>query len=306
MGDFERRLNAKVKEVEKIITAFLPEETGYQRTVLEAMNYSVLAGGKRLRPMLMLETYRLFGGKGKEIEPFMAAIEMIHTYSLVHDDLPAMDNDEYRRGRKTTHVVYGEAFAILAGDGLLNMAFETALKAFGLTSNTYEVEKPGLFLGVAKSLEVLAKKAGMYGMIGGQTADIAAEEKTEISLEELLFIHENKTAALIQASMMIGALLAGASEREVERIEKCAYNVGIAFQIQDDILDVVGDEAELGKPIGSDAKNNKQTYVTMNRLEASATKVKELSEEALEIIDLVDGDGSFLKELITSLIYRTK
>ena len=306
MGDFERRLNAKVKEVEKIITAFLPEETGYQRTVLEAMNYSVLAGGKRLRPMLMLETYRLFGGKGKEIEPFMAAIEMIHTYSLVHDDLPAMDNDEYRRGRKTTHVVYGEAFAILAGDGLLNMAFETALKAFGLTSNTYEVEKPGLFLGVAKSLEVLAKKAGMYGMIGGQTADIAAEEKTEISLEELLFIHENKTAALIQASMMIGALLAGASEREVERIKKCAYNVGIAFQIQDDILDVVGDEAELGKPIGSDAKNNKQTYVTMNGLEASATKVKELSEEALEIIDLVDGDGSFLKELITSLIYRTK
>lgn len=306
MGDFERRLNAKVKEVEKIITAFLPEETGYQKVVLEAMNYSVLAGGKRLRPMLMLETYRLFGGKGKEIEPFMAAIEMIHTYSLVHDDLPAMDNDEYRRGRKTTHVVYGEAFAILAGDGLLNMAFETALKAFGLTPNTDEIAKPGLFLGIAKSLEVLAKKAGMYGMIGGQTADIAAEEKAEISLNELLFIHENKTAALIQASMMIGALLAGASEREVERIKKCAYNVGIAFQIQDDILDVVGDEAELGKPIGSDAKNNKQTYVTMNGLDASAAKVKELSEEAMEIIDLVDGDGTFLKELITSLIYRTK
>lgn len=306
MGDFERRLNAKVKEVEKIITAFLPEETGYQKVVLEAMNYSVLAGGKRLRPMLMLETYRLFGGKGKEIEPFMAAIEMIHTYSLVHDDLPAMDNDEYRRGRKTTHVVYGEAFAILAGDGLLNMAFETALKAFGLTPNTDEIAKPGLFLGIAKSLEVLAQKAGMYGMIGGQTADIAAEEKAEISLNELLFIHENKTAALIQASMMIGALLAGASEREVERIKKCAYNVGLAFQIQDDILDVVGDEAELGKPIGSDAKNNKQTYVTMNGLDASAAKVKELSEEAMEIIDLVDGDGTFLKELITSLIYRTK
>lgn len=306
MGDFESRLNAKVKEVEEIITAFLPEETGYQRTVLEAMNYSVLAGGKRLRPMLMLETYRLFGGKGKEIEPFMAAIEMIHTYSLVHDDLPAMDNDEYRRGRKTTHVVYGEAFAILAGDGLLNMAFETALKAFALTPNTYEIEKTGLFLGIAKALEVLAKKAGMYGMIGGQTADIAAEEKQEISLEELLFIHENKTAALIQASMMIGALLAGAGEREVECMEKCAYNVGIAFQIQDDILDVIGNEEELGKPIGSDAKNNKQTYVTMNGLERSSERVRELSEEALEIIDLVDGDGEFLKELISSLIYRTK
>ncbi len=306
MGDFERRLNKKVKEVEKIITAFLPEEAGYQKTVLEAMNYSVLAGGKRLRPMLMLETYRLFGGRGKEIEPFMAAIEMIHTYSLVHDDLPAMDNDEYRRGRKTTHVVYGEAFAILAGDGLLNMAYETALKAFELTHNTDEVEKPGLFLGIAKSLEVLAGKAGVYGMIGGQTADIAAEEKEQITADELIYIHENKTAALIQASMMVGAILAGASEREVERIEKCAYNVGIAFQIQDDILDVVGDEQELGKPIGSDAKNHKQTYVTMNGMETSAEMVRTLSQEALEIIDLVDGDGSFLKELITSLIYRTK
>ena len=297
MGDFERELNKKVKEIEKIISSFLPEETGYQKTVLEAMNYSVLAGGKRLRPMLMQETYRLFGGRGKEIEPFMAAIEMIHTYSLVHDDLPAMDNDEYRRGRKTTHVVYGEAFAILAGDGLLNMAFETALKAFELSGNAEDL-KPGLFMGTAK--------AGMYGMIGGQTADIAAEEKQQITTEELLFIHENKTAALIQASMMIGAILAGASEREVERIEKCAYNVGIAFQIQDDILDIVGDEKELGKPVGSDAKNHKQTYVTLNGMEKSAEMVRTLSEEAMEIIDMVEGDGDFLKELISSLIYRTK
>ena len=305
MGDFERELNKKVKEIEKIISSFLPEETGYQKTVLEAMNYSVLAGGKRLRPMLMQETYRLFGGRGKEIEPFMAAIEMIHTYSLVHDDLPAMDNDEYRRGRKTTHVVYGEAFAILAGDGLLNMAFETALKAFELSGNAEDL-KPGLFMGIAKALKVLAAKAGMYGMIGGQTADIAAEEKQQITTEELLFIHENKTAALIQASMMIGAILAGASEREVERIEKCAYNVGIAFQIQDDILDIVGDEKELGKPVGSDAKNHKQTYVTLNGMEKSAEMVRTLSEEAMEIIDMVEGDGDFLKELISSLIYRTK
>lgn len=305
MGDFEREINKKVKEIEKIISSFLPEETGYQKTVLEAMNYSVLAGGKRLRPMLMQETYRLFGGRGKEIEPFMAAIEMIHTYSLVHDDLPAMDNDEYRRGRKTTHVVYGEAFAILAGDGLLNMAFETALKAFELSGNAEDL-KPGLFMGIAKALKVLAAKAGMYGMIGGQTADIAAEEKQQITTEELLFIHENKTAALIQASMMIGAILAGASEREVERIEKCAYNVGIAFQIQDDILDIVGDEKELGKPVGSDAKNHKQTYVTLNGMEKSAEMVRTLSEEAMEIIDKVEGDGDFLKELISSLIYRTK
>lgn len=306
MKDFDKQLGLKVKEIEKIIASFLPEERGYQKIVLEAMNYSVLAGGKRLRPMLMLETYRLFGGKGKEIEPFMAAIEMIHTYSLVHDDLPAMDNDEYRRGRKTTHVVYGEAFAILAGDGLLNMAFETAIKAFSLQNVSDEEFKPGLFIGIAKALDVLAYKAGVNGMIGGQTADIAAEEKGEITLEELLFIHENKTAALIQASMMIGAILAGASEREIERIEKCAYNVGIAFQIQDDILDVIGTQEELGKPIGSDEKNNKQTYVTINGLEKSAAQVKVLSEEALEIIDAVGGESEFLKELITSLIHRTK
>lgn len=305
MGDFEKKLNKKVKEIEKIISSFLPEEKGYQKTVLEAMNYSVLAGGKRLRPMLMQETYRLFGGRGREIEPFMAAIEMIHTYSLVHDDLPAMDNDEYRRGRKTTHVVYGEAYAILAGDGLLNMAFETALKAFDLSGNAEDF-KQGLFMGIAKALKVMATKAGMYGMIGGQTADIAAEEKQQITTEELLFIHENKTAALIQASMMIGAILAGASEREVKRIEKCAYNIGIAFQIQDDILDIVGDEKELGKPIGSDEKNHKQTYVTLNGMEKSAEMVKALSEEAMAIIEKAEGDGDFLKELICSLIYRTK
>ncbi len=305
MGSFEKQLETKVKEIEGIITSFLPQEQSYAKPVIEAMNYSVLAGGKRLRPMLMQETYHLFGGKGRVIEPFMAAIEMIHTYSLVHDDLPAMDNDEYRRGRKTTHVVYGEAFAILAGDALLNMAFETAIKAFSLRVAGEDIN-PGLLLGIAKALNVLAHKAGIHGMIGGQTADIAAEEKEQIVLEELLYIHENKTAALIQASMMIGAILAGAGEREIERIEKCAYNVGIAFQIQDDILDVIGTQEELGKPIGSDAKNNKQTYVSINGMEKSVEQVKALSQEALAIIDSVDGDSSFLKELIISLIHRTK
>ena len=306
MSHFEKQLEAKVKEIEQIIKSFLPEEQGYAKTVLEAMNYSVLAGGKRLRPMLMQETYRLFGGRGKVVEPFMAAIEMIHTYSLVHDDLPAMDNDEYRRGRKTTHVVYGEAFAILAGDALLNMAFETAVKAFSLQDAEEGEIKPGLFIGTARALEVLGHKAGIYGMIGGQTADIAAEEKEQIALEELLYIHENKTAALIQASMMVGAILAGASEHETRQIERCAYNIGIAFQIQDDILDIVGTQEELGKPIGSDAKNNKQTYVSINGMEKSVAQVKALSEEALEIIDSVGGDSTFLKELILSLIHRTK
>ena len=269
------------------------------------MNYSILAGGKRLRPMLMQETYRLFGGRGKEIEPFMAAMEMIHTYSLVHDDLPAMDNDEYRRGRKTTHVVFGEAFGILAGDGLLNYAFETALKAFPAGEDEDALNAAKLY-GIAKALKVLAKKAGIYGMIGGQTADIEAEEMESIDTERLLYIHENKTAALIQSSMMIGAILAGASESEVERIEKCAYNIGIAFQIQDDILDVIGTMEELGKPIGSDAKNNKQTYVTLNGLETSKQHVKELSEEAISIIESFNGDNTFLKELVNSLINRSK
>ena len=303
MWDFQTELSRKVKEIEEIIGNFLPAETGYQEIVIKAMNYSILAGGKRLRPMLMQETYRLFGGTRKEIEPFMAAIEMIHTYSLVHDDLPAMDNDEYRRGRKTTHVVFGEAFGILAGDGLLNYAFETALKAFPTEQDQLNLEN---MYRITKALKVLAVKAGIYGMIGGQTADIQAEEMENIDTERLLYIHENKTAALIQSSMMIGAILAGADESDVERIEKCAYNIGIAFQIQDDILDVTGTMEELGKPIGSDEKNNKQTYVTLNGLETSKKHVKELSEEAISIIDSIEGDNVFLKELVNSLINRSK
>lgn len=306
MEQFEKELSTKVREIEEVIRKYLPKEEGYQKTVLEAMNYSILAGGKRLRPMLMLETYRLFGGRGKEIEPFMAAIEMIHTYSLVHDDLPAMDDDEYRRGRKTTHVVYGEAFGILAGDGLLNMAFETAVKAFPLQAEDVEEVRSGKMLSIARAFDILAHKAGIFGMIGGQTADIEAEGSEQITTEQLLFIHENKTAALIQAAMMVGAILAGAGAGEIERIEKCAYNIGIAFQIQDDILDITGTQEQLGKPIGSDEKNRKQTYVTLNGLETSMAHVKSLSEEAVAIIESVGGDSTFLKELIVSLIHRNK
>ena len=296
---FQAELQAKTKEIEALLTRYLPEEKGYQKTVLEAMNYSLMEGGKRLRPMMMQETYRLFGGNGTVIEPFMAAIEMIHTYSLVHDDLPAMDDDEYRRGRKTTHTVYGEAIGILAGDGLLNYAFETALKAF---------EEPQADLRkVAQAMAVLARKAGVYGMIGGQTADIKAEEQTEsLTRDQLLYIHENKTAALIQAAMMVGAILAGAAKEEISRIEKCAYNIGIAFQIQDDILDVIGDSEELGKPVGSDEKNHKQTYVTLNGLKQSQDEVRTLSKEAVNILDEIDGDGEFLKQLVITLIDRRK
>jgi len=301
--EFQRTLKQKTADIEQILVIYLPEEAGYQKTVIEAMNHSILAGGKRLRPMLMQECFTLFGGNGKIVEPFMAAIEMIHTYSLVHDDLPSMDNDEYRRGRKTTWSVYGEAFGILAGDGLLNYAFETALQAFSVCEG--ERMTPERMLAVVEALKLLGRKAGIYGMIGGQTADIEAEEQKEaVREEQILFIHEHKTAALIQAAMMIGAVLAGAGEAELEAVEKCAYNIGIAFQIQDDILDVEGDSKELGKMVGSDAQNNKQTYVTINGLEQSKAAVAALSKEAVEILNSFDGDHEFLETLILQLIHR--
>lgn len=302
----ERQIADKAKLIEEIIRGYLPKEEGYQKTVLEAMNYSVLAGGKRLRPMLMQETYRMLGGMGHVVEPFMAAIEMIHTYSLVHDDLPAMDNDEYRRGRKTTHVVYGEDMAILAGDALLNFAFETAFQAFD-SCIVDEIKIGDRYELVASALKVLGKKAGIYGMIGGQTADIEAENKEEtLTGEQLLFIHQHKTAALIEASMMIGAILAGADKEIIAQIEKCAYDLGIAFQIQDDILDVIGDEAVLGKPIGSDERNGKQTYVTIYGMDKAKAEVQRLSEEAIYILDTIGGDNLFMKQLMTYLIHREK
>lgn len=295
------KLEDKVKEVEQIIGKYLPEEKGYQKTVIQAMNYSILAGGKRLRPMLLQETYRMFQGTGEVAEPFMAAIEMVHTYSLVHDDLPCMDNDEYRRGKKTTHVVYGEGMAVLAGDGLLNFAFETAAKAFSFAEEKEEFDR------IAKAISVFGQKAGIYGMIGGQTADIEAEDMGDgVTEEQLLFIHEHKTAALIQSAMMIGAILAGASKEEVERIEKCAYNIGIAFQIQDDILDVTGSLTTLGKQTGSDEKNKKTTYVTLKGMEQAVEDVRALSAEAIEILSSFKERNEFLEGLVKRLITREK
>lgn len=299
--NFDMERKEKAEKIEAVIGTYLPKEEGYQKKVEEAMNYSVLAGGKRLRPMLLEETYKMFGGEGRVVEPFMASIEMVHTYSLVHDDLPCMDNDEYRRGRKTTHVVYGEGMAVLAGDGLLNFAFETAIKAFRLARDEEEMKK------IARALGIFAAKAGIYGMIGGQTADIEAEnEESEATEEQLLFIHEHKTAALIQSAMMVGAVLAEASEEEVERIEKCAYNIGLAFQIQDDILDVTGNLETLGKETGSDAKNKKMTYVTLWGMEEAKKEVERLSEEALAILSSFGRENAFLEELIRRLITREK
>ena len=226
---FSEELSRRSEAVQKIIYTYLPAEEGFQKTLLEAMNYSMTAGGKRLRPLLMQETYRLFGGNGKAVEPFMAAMEMIHTHSLVHDDLPAMDNDEYRRGKKTTHIVYGEAMAILAGDGLLNYAYETACRAFVL-----EPENPH----IGEAMAILAGKTGIYGMLGGQAVDVQAVGEP-LSREKLDFIYRLKTGALIEGAMMIGAILAGASKEEIETIARVAADVGLAFQIQDDILDVI-------------------------------------------------------------------
>ena len=294
--NFSEELKKRTEEIEGILERYLPREEGFQRTVLEAMNYSVRAGGKRLRPMLMAESYRLFGGSGPVVEPFMAAMEMIHTYSLVHDDLPAMDNDEYRRGRKTTHVAYGEAMGILAGDALLNYAYETALTTFDTA--------PGN-AGIPRALKILARKAGIWGMVGGQSVDVESEGQP-LSREKLDFIYSLKTGALIEASMMIGAVLAGASEEDVQRIGQVASDVGLAFQIQDDILDVTSTVEVLGKPIHSDEKNNKTTYVTLEGLEKASQDVEEISARALRTLGSTGRENTFLEELIRYLISREK
>ncbi|MBE5890514.1 MAG: polyprenyl synthetase family protein [Lachnospiraceae bacterium] len=296
--NFSEMLAQKTTEIEAVVYRYLPEEKGFQKEIFSAMKYSVSSGGKRLRPMLMQEVYQMFSGESKAIGPFMAALEMIHTYSLIHDDLPAMDNDDYRRGRLTTHKVYGEAIAILAGDALLNYAFEIAAGAFDVEENAQMV---------GKALQILTAKAGVYGMIGGQVVDVLSEKKQEqITKEKLDFIYELKTGALIECAMTIGAVLAGASDEEVRQVEAVAKKVGLAFQIQDDILDVIGTMEELGKPIGSDEKNEKSTYVSFVGIEAAQKEVQKLSEEAVEILDLLPADNPFLRELILSLIHRKK
>ncbi len=307
---FSEDLKNKTERIEQKIFAYMPKESSFQKTVIDAMQYTMSAGGKRIRPMLMNETYHLLGGKDKIIEPFMAAIEMIHTYSLIHDDLPALDNDDYRRGRKTAHVVYGEAMAILAGDSLLNYAYETAAKAYTMVEKA-EMDDPAAIQrevqvrrAVDQAMTILAAKPGIYGMIGGQVADVELTG-TRLNKEQLIYIYENKTGALIEASMQIGGVLAGASVKELEQIRRVAYNVGMAFQIQDDILDETATFEELGKPIHSDEISGKVTYVTIHGIEASKKEVERLSEEAIAIVKGMRGDGSFLNALITYLIDRT-
>lgn len=292
----KEELKLRAKQFDEMLREYLSYEKGYTRTLQKAMNYSLLAGGKRLRPILMEEMYHAFGGKGTVIVPFMAAIEMIHTYSLVHDDLPAMDNDDLRRGKPTTHKQFGEAMGVLCGDALLNEAIERALSAFYI-----EPDNPNLL----PAVRLLFQKSGIRGMIGGQCVDVEGEKNNVAPDEDkLYFIYENKTAALIEAAMMIGALLAGANDTDVSRIEKAASKLGIAFQIQDDILDITGDEAVIGKPTGSDERNEKVTMVTFLGLEKAKQEVETLTEEAVSIILSYTGEETFLPRLFRYLVYR--
>ena len=296
--DIQKEFEYRATDVERIQVKYLPKESGYQKTVFEAMNYSLMVGGKRLRPILMEETFKLFGGTTKAIEPFMAAIEMIHNYSLVHDDLPEMDNDMLRRGNPTTHAKFGQAMGVLAGDALLNYAFETALTAFDV-----ETEHPER---VVAAMKVLAHKAGVYGMIGGQVVDVEEEKQNGISHNRIDFVYEHKTGALIEASMMIGAILAGADEEHVKIMEEVGSKIGLAFQIQDDILDVEGDEKVLGKEVGQDARNCKVTYVLFEGMEKSKRDVIDLSDEALSKLLSLSYENRFLTKLLEFLVHREK
>ncbi len=299
MVNFQDELKKRTEEIEKVLASYLPKEEGFARTMAQAMNYSVKAGGKRLRPMMILETLRMFGGDEKLAYPFMAAMEMIHTHSLVHDDLPALDNDDYRRGRLTTHKVYGEAMGVLSGVALLNYAYEVMFTAFDLGKDEKSQAR------IIKALKIMSHKTGIYGMLGGQSVDVENDGKP-MSREMVDYIYENKTSALIQASMMTGAVLGGASPEEVSVIEKAAGNIGLAFQIQDDILDVTSTAEELGKPIHSDEKNHKTTYVTLMGIQNASRQVAKLSEEAVQLLEGMDKNNEFLFTLVRELVERRK
>ena len=299
MVNFQDELKKRTEEIEAVLKSYLPREEGFAKTMAQAMNYSVLAGGKRLRPMLILETCRMFGGEDKLAYPFMAAMEMIHTHSLVHDDLPALDNDDYRRGRLTTHKVYGEAMGVLSGVALLNYADEVMLTAFDLAEDEKARAR------VIKALKVMSHKTGLYGMLGGQSVDVENDGKP-MSREMINYIYENKTSALIEGSMMAGAILGGASAEEVAVVEKAASGIGLAFQIQDDILDVTSTAEELGKPIHSDEKNHKTTYVTLMGIEKASQQVAELSEEAVKLLEGLNKKNEFLFTLVKELVGRRK
>lgn len=296
--NFENKLKNSAQYAEDIIKEYMPVAGLYDREIIEAMNYSVMAGGKRLRPVLMNSVYRLMGGKEQVVKPCMAAMEMLHSYTLVHDDLPALDNDDYRRGRYTTHKEFGEPAAILAGDGLLHHAYETFIRVF----------EYGVSADYVKALRIFGDCTGIKGMLGGQAADVLNSGKT-LSDDLMYYIYDLKTGALIKGSMMIGAALAGASDEDIQSISRAGTLIGLAFQIRDDILDLTGDEEVIGKPVHSDEKNNKKTYVTVNGIDKSVEDIKRFSMEAKDIINKIGTDceeREFLLELIDYLVDRNK
>lgn len=268
--------------VEGALAQYVEKSELPHKKIYEAMEYSLMAGGKRLRPVIMMMTAEMMGRDAKYVLPFAAALEMIHTYSLIHDDLPAMDNDDLRRGRPTNHKVFGEAMAILAGDALLTRAFEAVS----------EYDEPGIDKArVLRAISVLAKTSGCDGMIGGQVIDI--ESKNE-DIELLKYLHSLKTGALIRAAGVIGAILAGGTEEQIKAVDEFCKNLGIAFQIQDDILDVCGTEEELGKPIGSDEENEKSTYVTLCGIEKARELVLEYTGRAIESLSCFENNQELI------------
>lgn len=289
--EFKKWFNEKVNKVDECLSNIITAKNNPQNIIYEAMNYSLLSGGKRLRPVLLLGAYELFKDNINEALPFACAMEMIHTYSLIHDDLPAMDNDDYRRGKLSNHKKFGEANAILAGDALLNKAFEIGLKAASGDNSENSL----------KALQIIAESSGTEGMIGGQVTDM---EGKITSIEDLKYMYSLKTGAIIKSSVKAGALLAGASQEETKALEIYSEKIGIAFQIEDDILDVVSTQEKLGKAIGSDAANNKITYLTFKTINEAKNDVETFTQEAIESLSIFGDRAKYLIELANYLTKR--
>lgn len=294
--DFEKQLKEYINKVNDELNNVFAEKECLQKVVYDAMGYSVMAGGKRLRPVLSLAVCDMLGGCADDALRFGVAIEHIHTYSLIHDDLPCMDNDDLRRGMPTCHKKFGEANALLAGDGLLTGAFEylADLDKYKRTSAT----------NVIKAISEIAKAAGCDGMIGGQVVDLECEGKCDVSEETLNYLHARKTGALIRVSAVTGAMAADATEEDILVISEFAKKLGLAFQIQDDILDCIGDESLLGKPIGSDAENEKTTYVTLLGLDAAKKKADSVTADAVDLLERFGKKADFVKKLALYLLDR--
>ena len=279
------------KLIEDYINDYFKNKNGYNKVIYEAMNYSLTVGGKRIRPILMVMTYRLYKENLDRILPLALAIEMIHTYSLIHDDLPAMDNDDLRRGKPTNHKIYGEAIAILAGDGLLNEAMNI------MFSTSIKEGKEAL-----EASEVISNSSGCDGMIGGQVVDILSEDK-EISLDELLYMHNNKTGALITASVLAGGIMGGASQSDINKLRVFGEKLGLAFQIKDDILDIEGNANVLGKS-QSDAENNKSNFIKFYGRDRCKEYNKDLTEQCIDILQNLNKDTEDLEDLTLELLNR--